>query len=146
MVDLASFWKLEACGQTVLPDILSTFQTTWICWLVKWQDKMCFDFFRARIHFSSQLHLSANAQLTSHFSTLEKYRSFDRLEDLEAWVLFTRDDNRVISHFLELLASSSWLNAFWKWRLILKSQVTSTKKWRIALTAWFRPGFFSCSR
>ena len=31
-----------------------------------------------------QLHLSANAQLTSHFSTLEKYRSFDRLEDLEA--------------------------------------------------------------
>ena len=45
---------------------------------------MCFDFFRARIHFSSQLHLSANAQLTSHFSTLEKYRSFDRLEDLEA--------------------------------------------------------------
>ena len=106
MVDLASFWKLEACGQTVLPDILNTFQTTWICWLVKWQDKMCFDFFRARIHFSSQLHLSANAQLTSHFSTLEKYRSFDRLEDLEAWVLLTRDDNRVISHFLELLASS----------------------------------------
>lgn len=39
---------------------------------------MCFDFFRARIHFS-QLHLSANAQLTSHFTTLEKYRSFDRL-------------------------------------------------------------------
>ena len=43
---------------------------------------MCFDFFRARIHFS-QLHLSANAQLTSHFTTLEKYRSFDRLQPEE---------------------------------------------------------------
>ena len=27
---LASFWKPEVCGQTVLPDILSNFQAIWI--------------------------------------------------------------------------------------------------------------------
>ena len=87
MVNLASFWKTETCGQTVLPersvligqklvetakikiikcDILSNFQTMWCCQFLHWIAKRSFLFSNEfstiiRSKFGSQMSVSCSS-------------------------------------------------------------------------------------